>query len=310
MTAERVVVLCANPAVDVEWQVDGVVREEKNRILGERRWAGDKGVNVARWLRVLGVPCRLILPIGGESGAILSEALRAEGLPHEAVSVQGETRVNVLVTDPHGRQWRFNRLGPRLGAQEWRCLIECLERGVEEGCTLVVLAGSLPRGIDCDAYAKIVRRAQQRGIRSVVDCDGETLRKVVDAGPFLVKPNGSELAAWWGHAVENEVTALRAARALSNRTGGWVMVSRGSGRALLVHDGCGRVVRRVPPRVRARNRLGAGDAMLVGACWAITKGLPAEDWLRVGVETGALATQRSPGDLPTTGEILRRLGFR
>ena len=48
-----ILVVALNPSIDVEWRVDGVRWEEKNSIHSERRWAGGKGVNVARWLRHL-----------------------------------------------------------------------------------------------------------------------------------------------------------------------------------------------------------------------------------------------------------------
>ena len=70
---KRPVVLALNPSVDVEWQVDHVRWEEKNNVLRERRWAGGKGVNVARWLRYLGAKPELILPLGGDSDTVGDE---------------------------------------------------------------------------------------------------------------------------------------------------------------------------------------------------------------------------------------------
>ena len=49
----KTLIFSLNPAVDVEWIVPKVLWEEKNNILSERRWAGGKGVNVARWFRLL-----------------------------------------------------------------------------------------------------------------------------------------------------------------------------------------------------------------------------------------------------------------
>ena len=46
-------ILALNPSVDAEWRVDRIRGEEKNNVLSERRWPGGKGVNVARWLRIL-----------------------------------------------------------------------------------------------------------------------------------------------------------------------------------------------------------------------------------------------------------------
>ena len=56
-------IVALNPSIDLEWRVDQVRWEEKNTIESERRWAGGKGVNVARWLRHLGGKPRLLLPL-------------------------------------------------------------------------------------------------------------------------------------------------------------------------------------------------------------------------------------------------------
>ncbi|KAF0176610.1 MAG: hypothetical protein FD161_2972, partial [Limisphaerales bacterium] len=67
----QILVIGLNPAVDVEWRVGSLHWDEKNTVLGERRWAGGKSVNVARWLRHLGARVRLLVPLGGATGAEL-----------------------------------------------------------------------------------------------------------------------------------------------------------------------------------------------------------------------------------------------
>src|ERR1043166_5866931 len=58
-----ILVTALNPSIDVEGRVSTVHGEEKNTILSERRWAGGKGVNVARWIRPLGGDPALLLPL-------------------------------------------------------------------------------------------------------------------------------------------------------------------------------------------------------------------------------------------------------
>src|SRR5688572_7091596 len=73
-------VVALNPSVDVEWMVQTIRHDEKNPIRLERRWAGGKGVNVARWLdRFLQDP-RLLLPLGGGPGREMVSFLRQENL--------------------------------------------------------------------------------------------------------------------------------------------------------------------------------------------------------------------------------------
>src|SRR5512136_1634064 len=106
-------ILALNAAIDVEWRVDVVRWEEKNNIRSERRWAGGKGVNVARWLRHLGGKPQLLLPLGGQPGVELARHLREEKLPAEIIPLCQPTRVDVIVTTAAGRQLRFNPPGPQ-----------------------------------------------------------------------------------------------------------------------------------------------------------------------------------------------------
>jgi len=106
-----------NPSIDYEWKVDDVQWEEKNIVQSERRWAGGKGVNVARWLQHLEGESRLLLPLGGETGRELAGFLRQEKLAAEIIPLRQPTRVNVIVTTAARGQLRFNPKGPELSGR-------------------------------------------------------------------------------------------------------------------------------------------------------------------------------------------------
>src|SRR6185436_20168074 len=114
-----VLILALNPCIDVEWRVDEVQWEEKNNVHSERRWAGGKGINVARWLKHLGGKPQLLLPLGGKTGDELVGYLREEKIPAHIIRLREPTRVNVIITSKAGRQMRFNPLGPCVSAMEW-----------------------------------------------------------------------------------------------------------------------------------------------------------------------------------------------
>src|SRR5688572_23205770 len=110
----RSLIVALNPSIDAEWQVNDVFWEEKNNVQSERRWAGGKGINVARWLKHLGGRPRLILPLGGKTGDELAGYLRREKINARIIPLREPTRVNVIVSTNKGRQMRFNPLGPKL----------------------------------------------------------------------------------------------------------------------------------------------------------------------------------------------------
>lgn len=290
-------VLALNPSVDAEWRVAEVCWDEKNTIESERRWAGGKGINVARWLKYLGGKPRLLLPLGGASGAEIAGELRREKISLHRVALREATRVNVIVTTAIGRQIRFNPPGPKLAPIEWRRLLAALQQRLRHA-SLLVLSGSLPRGIPVSAYAAILRLARRHGVKTLLDCDGAPLRAAVAARPFLVKPNEHELAQWAGQPLRTQFELVRAAKAMSRQTQGWVLVSCGGKRSLLVNEAEAFQQFLAPRKVKPRNTVGAGDALLAGVARQIQLGAPPSQWLAAGLHTGTLATQLLAGALP------------
>ena len=292
-----VLVLALNPSIDAEWRVTDVLWEEKNNVQSERRWAGGKGINVARWLKYLGGKPQLLLPLGGQSGDELAGYLRREKIPAWVVPLREATRVNVIVTTEAGRQMRFNPLGPELTATEWRRLVKEFRAHLRRA-KLLVLSGSLPRGIPVTAYQQLIQLAHRAGVRTLLDCDGAPFKAAISARPFLVKPNEHELGLWRGKSLRSEREILQAARALSEVTQGWVLVSRGAERSLLLNTAVGFQRFTAPRRVKPRNTVGAGDALLAAVARQIELGASPEVWLRQGLMIGTEATQLCAGELP------------
>ena len=297
-------VLALNPSIDAEWRVDQVQWEEKNVIRSERRWAGGKGVNVARWLNFLRGDPELLLPLGGATGAELARCLRGEKLRVTIVPLRQASRVNVIVTTTDGRQLRFNPPGPELSRVEWLAVLRKMRRLLAR-VSCAVISGSLPRGVGSGAYAEIVRRARRAGVKAILDCDGEAFRAAVRARPFLVKPNEHELAQWYGRPLRSAASVVRAAKALSIRTRGWVMVSRGRDGGLLVNAREKLEFSTRAPRVKPVNTVGAGDAVVAAVARQVDRGAPPQEWLRWGVAAGTAATQCAAGKLPPIALIER-----
>jgi len=317
------VILALNPSIDAEWRVNDVLWEEKNNVQSERRWAGGKGINVARWLKHLGGKPQLLLPLGGRTGDELAGYLREEKILSQIIRLRQPTRVNVIITTDAGRQMRLNPLGPKLSQREWVEVLSKIEsrlrnfglRGqakhdpafgnawrkapspLRSAGALQILSGSLPRGVPMTAYGQLIRLAHRFSVRTLLDCDGPAFAAAVKARPFLVKPNEHELAGWWGKALRSEKQLVRAARALSEATTGWVLVSRGDKRGLLVNVAEGFQTFAAPPRVKPRNTVGAGDALLAAVARQIQCNTPPQKWLEFGLRIGSAATQRPAGKL-------------
>lgn len=306
------VVVALNPSIDAEWCVEGVRWEEKNNVLSERRWAGGKGVNVARWLKHLGENPQLILPLGGASGRELADCLKREDIAAtiiplgrfpsseglEVGSPDHSTRVNIIVSTRKQGQLRFNPLGPELTKREWQMTLTSVRAALRQASCLI-LSGSLPRGVPVKAYAQLIRLAREAGVPALLDCDGPALAAAVSAQPFLVKPNDHELAQW--SAATCRSAGLRpGAFAMSKLTGGWVLVSRGAKPALLVNARQSIELTATPPKIKPRNTVGAGDSLLAAVAQQVIRNGAPKTWLRAGLATGSTAAQLAAGELPAT----------
>lgn len=309
MTRANFCVVSLNPAVDAEWLVDDVLWEEKNLVHTQRRWAGGKGINVARWLKALGARSELIIPLGGPIGGELGEQLRSERIPACIIPLREETRVNVAITTRDGRQMRFNQPGAMISAEAWQRIFRETESAVE--CAHLVISGSLPPRAPEDSYARLLRIAKRVSRHAFLDCDGVPLQRAVREQPFLVKPNRHELEMWSGESLRSMKAVQDAALELSRVTSGWVLVSLGADGAMLVNAQERLVLQASAPKVKPKTTLGAGDAAFAAAMIGVVRGDAPEKWLRDAIAAGTAATQCEAGRVASQRELnamRRRVG--
>src|SRR6185295_6957542 len=166
------------------------------------------------------------------------------------VPLKQPTRVNVIVTARSGGQMRFNPLGPILSRAEWKALIAKLKACC---CQTVIFSGALPRGVPPNAYEVLIGTARKLGAEPILDCDGDAFASGIEAGPELVKPNEHELEHWWRRPLKNMFEAVAS---LSEKTGGWVIVSQGRDGALIWNSQTCVGFSARAPKVQVRNTVG------------------------------------------------------
>ncbi|MBI5819922.1 MAG: 1-phosphofructokinase [Verrucomicrobia bacterium] len=280
-----ILTLTLNPCIDVEVEVRRLMRDDVNRILSKDREAGGKGINVSRVVQSLGGKTLAIAPIGGHMGMDFLNRFSKTRIRAKLVPITGETRVNINIHETGGRvHTRLNASGPRLTARELQQVMDAVERNLPRAA-LLVISGSLPPGLPADTYAEIIRMANRRGVRVILDTDGEPLRLGLRAKPFMVKPNIHEARRLLGGRLQTTQAVARAARRLVQMGAEVAVISRGAqGAVLATADGCwsGR-----SPGVPQRNNVGPGDALTGAFALALSRGRDLPEALRWGVAAGA-----------------------
>lgn len=297
-----ILTLTLNPAVDQTLWVERFVPGTVHRPTESQLDAAGKGVNVSRMAHRLGAPTIAFGFLGGETGHIVESLLDEERVQHHFVAVPGRTRIDVTIIDrASGEASSFFDAGPRVTSDRLRILEEMLEIWLG-AARVLVLAGSLPPGADPSIYSRLVHRAHEHGVDTIVDADGEPLRDACSAAPTVIKPNRSEAERLLGRTIRDEAEAVAAARELSRR--GAVVLSLGRQGAIVARRTEAWFV--TPPPVPTRSTVGSGDSLVAGIAVALDRGEDLLTGVRLGTAAGA-ATAASPGTALGTAEETRRL---
>ncbi|TCO55230.1 1-phosphofructokinase [Actinocrispum wychmicini] len=292
------VTVTANPSVDRTIEVRGLVRGGLHRATAVHVQPGGKGINVARALVSNGIKARAVVPAGGAEGEQLISLLSDYSIDVVRVPALGPVRMNVSVIEPDATVTKLNEPGARLTATETAALADAVVNAAHDA-SWVVVAGSLPPGVEPRFYADLILRLARADVRVAVDTSGLALRAALTAGPTLVKPNHHELAEAVDRPLSTLGDVVDAATHLRSLGAGAVLASLGSDGAVLVDDDG--VWHAEAPVVSARSSVGAGDAMLAGFLAGGGTGAQA---LVSGVAWGAAAVSL-PGSTMPRPEHLR-----
>ncbi|HEY2160226.1 MAG TPA: 1-phosphofructokinase family hexose kinase [Solirubrobacteraceae bacterium] len=302
-----IITVTLNPALDKTLEVPNFTPGRRHRTVDQVTMPGGKGVNVARAIKRLGQPVIATGLAGGATGTRIVEALNGEAILNSFVRIREESRTNTAVLDPtSGLQTEINERGPAVSPQELDLFHEKLLY-LAKGASMCVFAGSLPRGVDPDLYAVLIREVKKLGVMTVLDTEGEPLRLAVRAEPALVSPNeleAEELVGQEFNDVEDRAQAVVE------------MTRLGAGEAIMtVADGCyAQVMDEGPTLFRvsveeqeARSRIGSGDAFLAGYVAARYEGRAPVECLRHGVACGAESIQHFGAGMIDPAKVVRLL---
>jgi 1-phosphofructokinase family hexose kinase len=303
-----IITVTLNAALDKTLEVPNFTPGRRHRTVDQITMPGGKGVNIARALKRLGQPVIATGLAGGATGGRIIEALNDEAVVNGFVRIREESRTNTAVLDPTtGMHTEINERGPMVTAMELELFRDKLKY-LAKGASMCVFAGSLPRGMEPDAYAALVRDIRKLGVLTIVDTDGDPLRLAVRAEPHVVSPNELEAEELVGHEF-NDVDDRAEAVA--------EMARLGAGEAIMtVPDGCfAQVIEEGTPviyRVRteeqeARSAIGSGDAFLAGYVAARYQDRSPVDCLCYGVACGAESTQHFGAGLLDPGKVEKLL---
>jgi 1-phosphofructokinase/tagatose 6-phosphate kinase len=275
---------------------------------------GGKGVNVARVLKALGAPVIATGLAGGATGTRIVEQLTQLSVLSDFVRIREESRTNTAVIDPTtGEQTEINERGPKVSEHEVELFVDKLLY-LAKGASTCVFAGSLPREVDADVYARLIRELKRLGVSTIVDTDGDPLRRAVRAEPDVISPNELEAEELVGHEFNDDGDRLLAVAEMVQLGARAAIMTMPDGLfARMPNDDplgepCLYRVRLGEGAIEPRATVGSGDAFLAGFVAARYNGRPTAECLAYGVACGAESTQHLGAGLVDPERVERLVG--
>jgi len=263
--------------------------------------AAGKAVNVAKVLKLLGEkPVAMGFLGGGDRGARMRTMLQERGIDTDFIEVPAPTRECITVLDEEaGTQTELVEESRPVEAAFYEALLQAVRRRLE-GCSAVVMSGTLTPGAPADFYQRCAEAAQEAAALTIIDAHGPPLTAALHASPGVAKPNKAELAAMLGSELGTETDLMEAMRELQNRGAKQVVVTGGK-EPVLAFDG--RDFWKIsPPLIKALNPIGSGDAFTAGLTCRLIQGENLAEACRWAAACGAAnALTLMPGDLNPHG---------
>jgi 6-phosphofructokinase 2 len=299
-----IITITLSPALDKSTTFPNLIAEKKIRCTPLVIEAGGGGINVSKVIKALGGESTAVFPAGGGNGKRLMHILEKGGISINPVFAKEETRESFVATDVSvNAQYRFIMPGAALSAAE---LEQCYQtvRSISPKPSYIVFSGSLPPGVDDSVVAQFAAIAIETGARFIVDTSGIPLKRAVEQGVYLVKPNLSELCSL-AEKKYLELDEVESAARLVIKKGHSevIVVSMGPAGALLVtKDMC----KRIPaPTVKKISTVGAGDSMVAGITYMLDQSKPLIEAVQFGVACGTAATMNAGSQLCKKEDVLR-----
>lgn len=285
-----ILTITLNPSVDIAYQLDTFHLDTVNRVEKVQKTAGGKGLNVTRVLKQIGEDVVATGFIGGEIGSYVKKQLTRNDIKNSFVEIGNETR-NCIAVLHDGQQTEILEQGPTIQEHEALNFIEHLEI-ILNNVDVVVISGSLPKGLANNYYVKIIELCKKCGVAVVLDCSGKALKNVLESQqkPTVIKPNTEELSQLIGKEVTDDIQELKSVLSGQLFQGiDWIVVSLGAKGAFAKHKD--KFYRVKIPKIKVVNPVGSGDSTVAGIAAGLVHALPEAELLKNATVLGMLNAQ-------------------
>lgn len=281
-----------NPAIDLVIVTKKLEPKVVNRTEKFELQPNGKGVNVSFILKKLGIDSVATGIGGGFTLDYVISGLTEKNIKTNFLKVKEPTRVNVF-TDVLDEDTEYKQVnpGPLVSSTKQKQFLNYLESTLTKD-DMVVVSGSFSRGIKPNFLVQLAQLVQKQRAKFVIDSSYLEVIDTLKYRPFLLKPNDSELAAFFNY--EGEMTAAKTvelSQKLIELGCQNVLVSLGADGAAFINKQ--HILFANAPKIQVVNSACAGDTMLGTFIAFLEKNKPVSEALKIAVAAGSDTASRT-----------------
>ncbi|WCG22896.1 hexose kinase [Vagococcus lutrae] len=284
-----VLTITMNPAIDMSYNMNELLIDKSNRVQTSQlnRSAGGKGINVARVLKVAGVPVNTTGIVGGMTGEIIVRECERMGLNPDFLEIEKPSRYCLAILHG-GNQTEILESGEAITQSMENEFLNHYEKLLKSHDIISISGSTLP-GTSDDLYTKMIALTSGMSKKVLLDASGLQLKNVLLSKykPFCIKPNMEELESLIGEKVENSNEGIKQVLDYDLFSDiPLIIVSRGK------DGGLAKVKNKYYalniPKVKVLNPVGSGDSTVAGIIDGLVRNLDTPELLKNAMLFGIL----------------------
>jgi len=286
----KIICITLSPCIDKSTVVDKFVPEKKLKCAYPVLEAGGGGINVSRALKNFRTDSLCIYVSGGYTGKVLNNLIYHEQIKALAIHSNLFTRENFIVFEQQTHlQFRFGMPVNKVSEAEWKPIIAQLKKGKSD---FIVLSGSISPDISPAFFKEVEKIVKSSNAKFIVDTAGKPLKAILKTGAFLIKPNQNEFSGLFGKRILNAKEIVKRAKEMVKQSKiENVLVSLGADGAVLINKDI--AIQFLPPKLKIKSTVGAGDSMVAGIVFELNKGKTITEAVKFGVGCGSATSINS-----------------
>ena len=220
------------------------------------------------------------------------------------IQIIGNTRNNLKIVDADNRMTEFNEEGPFILQSEQDELFDYL-RGCLDGECILILSGSMPKGMSRSTYSRLIEMAKENGSVVILDTTYRHLADSIEAKPAIVKASPDELRQLYH--IDHELSEAELIQCGKRMIEDYDLQMG----ITLVHQQCAyvftasNVFKTEFPDVDVKTSVGAGDAFVAGFAVGMEQNADIHEVIQLasGCYTAAMLSKNAhPTDIHTIKE--------